>query len=189
MENLSNTEILNAAAELRLRLENQLQPVLSAEENRLLVLEKEILERRERGGFSEFLNGVLIGLGQKRKSAEMLIAEARAAEAHAENLAAEKAAAEKLLTSQKETMHRLENVVRNYKAATSTEAEKATFLKRFYAAADHRVAEHMEIAAREIGATRIIAEFSSTFVERQKIEIASTEKRLAEIGKEFGKLK
>ena len=189
MNDLSNTEILEAAKALRERVAEIPQYVFSPDEAALLQREKEILETRRRGGFGGVVDSLIGTFAGKRATAERMLIEARQAEAAVERLLTEKGALEAGMAKQQQVLQRLEDIARGYHAKVSPEAEKAHFLSRFWAVDDFRRPGHLNTVANEIGTARILAQFIDEYVSMQQGVVKAAQDRVTEISKQIAKIK
>ena len=189
MNNLSNTEVLEAAKALRERTSEVLQYVFSPEEAALLQKEKEILETRRRGGFGGVVDSLIGTFAGKRATAEKMLIEARQAEAEIERLLTEKGALVAGMSKQQQVLQRLEDMARGYHAKVSPEAEKAHFLSRFWAADDFRLPGHLNQLATEITTARVLAQYIDEYVSMQQGVVKSAQDRVSEISKAISKIK
>ncbi|NDG63802.1 MAG: hypothetical protein EBY29_10110 [Planctomycetes bacterium] len=188
-EQLSNTEILEAAKALRERTSEILQYVFSSDESALLQREKEILETRRRGGFGGIVDSLVGTFAGKRATAERMLIEARQAEAEIERLLTEKGALEAGMAKQQAVLQRLQDIASGYHAKVTPEAEKAHFLSRFWASDDFRLPGHLNQVAVEISTARILAEYIDLYIDMQRSVVEGAEKRVTEISKQISKIK
>ena len=189
MNNLSNTEVLEAAKALRERTSEVLQYVFSPEEGALLQKEKEILETRRRGGFGGIVDSLCGTFAGKRATAEKMLIEARQAEAEIERLLTEQGALEAGRAKQEAVLQRLQDIARGYHAKASPEAEKAHFLSRFWASDDFRLPGHLNTVANEINTARVLAQYFDLYTDMQRGVVEAAEKRVTEISKAIAKIK
>jgi hypothetical protein len=189
MNNLSNTEILEAAKALRDRTSEILQYVFTPDEAALLQHEKEILEIRRRGGFGGIVDTLVGTFAGKRQTAERMLIEARQAEAEIERLLSEKGTLEAGMAKQQQVLQRLQDIARGYHAKVSPEAEKAHFLSRFWAVDDFRLPGHLNQVSNEISTARILAEYIDLYIDMQRSVVEGAEKRVTEISKQISKIK
>jgi len=188
-EQLSNTEILEAAKALRERVAEIPQYVFSPDEAALLQREKEILETRQRGGFGGIVDSLVGTFAGKRKTAERMLIEARQAEAEIERLLTEKGALEAGFAKQEAVLQRLQDIASGYHAKVTPEAEKAHFLSRFWAADDFRLPGHLNQVANEINTARVLAQYIDEYVSMQRGVVAAAKDRVTEISKAIAKIK
>ena len=189
MNDLSNTEILEAAKALRERVAEIPQYVFSPDEAALLQREKEILEIRQRGGFGGIVDSLVGTFAGKRKTAERMLIEARQGEAEVERLLTEKGALEAGMAKQQAVLQRLQDMARGYHAKVSPEAEKAHFLSRFWAVDDFRLPGHLNTVANEINTARVLAQYIDLYTDMQRGVVEAAEKRVTEISKAISKIK
>jgi len=189
MNNLSNTEVLEAAKALRERTSEVLQYVFSPEEGALLQKEKEILETRRRGGFGGIVDSLCGTFAGKRATAERMLIEARQGEAEIERLLTEQGALEAGRAKQEAVLQRLHDLARGYHSKVTPEAEKAHFLSRFWAADDFRLPGHLNQVANEINTARVLAEYIDLYVDMQQGVVKNAKDRVTEISKAIAKIK
>ena len=189
MNNLSNTEVLEAAKALRERTDEILQYVFTPDEAALLQREKEILETRRRGGFGGVVDSLIGTFAGKRATAEKMLIEARQAEAEIERLLTEQGALEAGRAKQEAVLQRLHDIARGYHSKVTPEAERAHFLSRFWAADDFRLPGHLNTVANEIGTARILAQFIDEYVSMQQGVVKNAKDRVTEISKAIAKIK
>jgi hypothetical protein len=189
MNNLSNTEVLEAAKALRDRTSEILQYVYTPDEAALLQQEKEILETRRRGGFGGIVDTLVGTFAGKRATAEKMLVEARQAEAEIERLLTEKGTLEAGFAKQEAVLQRLEDIARGYHSKVTPEAEKAHFLSRFWAADDFRLPGHLNQVATEINTARVLAQYIDEYVWMQQGVVAAAKDRVSEISKQISKIK
>ena len=168
MNNLSNSEILEAAKALRDRTSEIAQFVFSPDEAALLQKEKEILETRRRGGFAGVVDSLVGSFAGKRQTAERMLIEARQAEAEVERLLTEKGALQAGMAKQQQVLQRLQDIARGYHAKVTPEAEKAHFLSRFWASDDFRLPGHLNTVANEINTARVLAQYFDLYTDMQR---------------------
>lgn len=189
MNDLSNTEVIEAAKALRERVAEIPQYVFSPDEAALLQREKEVLETRQRGGFGGIVDSLVGTFAGKRKTAEKMLIEARQAEADVERLLSEKGALEAGMAKQQQVLQRLEDMARGYHAKVTPQAEKAHFLSRFWAADDFRLPGHLNTVAAEISTARILAQYIDLYVDMQQGVVKAAQDRVNEISKAIAKIK
>jgi hypothetical protein len=188
-EQLSNSEVLEAAKALRDRTSEILQYVFTPEEAALLQQEKEILEIRRRGGFGGLVDSLVGTFAGKRATAEKMLIEARQAEAEIERLLTEKGALEAGFAKQEAILQRLQDIARGYHSKVTPEAERAHFLSRFWAADDFRLPGHLNQVANEINTARVLAQYIDEYVSMQQGVVKAAKDRVTEISKAIAKIK
>ena len=184
-DNLSNSEILAKAQEIRARDGIEM---LDAEQSEILFKADAILNARRSSGIAGIVESALSKIVGERRSAEMSLEKARRDEANAEALLAERAGLEKNLIRQREVLERLRQMATSAASQATPAAEEAHFLSRFAHADHHSLGAHLQQVALEIAQSRIIAQYSPLYVAAQNKAVAEAEARLKEISKAVSKL-
>lgn len=185
MDNLSNSEILAMAQEIRAREGTM---VLTPEESQIVFRADAIVNARRGSGIAGLVEGALSKIVGQRRSAEAALEKARQDEARIENLLAEKAGLEKNLTRHREVLARLREMTAAAVAAATPESEGRHFLTRFAHSDHYSLPEHLKMVALEIAQRRIVAEYLPLYVERQEQVVSESETRVKEIAKAVSKL-
>ena len=184
-DNLSNSEILAKAQEIRARDGIEM---LNAEQSEILFKADAILNARRSSGIAGVVESALSKIVGDRRSAELSLEKARRDEAAAEALLAERAGLEKNLIRQREVLERLRQMATSAASQATPAAEEAHFLSRFAHADHHSLGAHLQQVALEIVQNRIIAQYSPLYVAAQNKAVAEAEARLKEISKAVSKL-
>jgi hypothetical protein len=185
MSNLSNSEILAKAQEIRARDGIEM---LNAEQSEILFKADAILNARRSSGIAGVVESALAKIVGERRSLEMSLEKARRDEAAAEALLAERAGLEKHLVRQREVLEKLQGMAASAAAQATPAAEEAHFLSRFAHADHHSLGAHLQQVALEIAQARIVAQYAHLYVAAQSKAVTEAEARLKEISKAVSKL-
>lgn len=185
MNNLTNSEILSRAQEIRARDGIEM---LDAEQSEILFKADAILNARRSSGIAGIVESALSKIVGERRSAEVSLEKARRDEHAAEALLAERAGLEKNLVRQREVLEKLKQMAKSAASQVTPQAEEKHFLSRFAHADHYLLPDHLRQVAIEIVQNRIIAQYAELYVERQTGAVAEAEGRLKEIAKQVSKL-
>jgi hypothetical protein len=185
MSNLSNSEILTRAQEIRAHDGIEM---LDAEQSEIIFRADAIINGRRSSGIAGFVESALQKIIGERRSAEMALEKARRDEAAAEALLAERSGIEKHLVRQREVLEKLQQMAAAAAAQVTPQAEESHFLSRFAHADHHSLGAHLQQVALEIAQARIIAQYSPLYVAAQTKVVSDAEARLREISKQVSKL-
>ena len=185
MSNLSNSEILAKAQEIRACTDIAM---LSPKDSQICFQADCIVNARRGSGIASIVESALSKIVGERRSAEMALEQARRAEGAAEALLAERSGLERHLARQREVLEKLQGMAASAAAQVTPAAEGKHFLSRF-AHADHASLQaHLQQVASEIAQARIVAQFMPLYVEAQARVVSEAEARLKEISKAVSKL-
>ena len=166
---LSNTEILERAAEIRAREDES--KLRSAEDSKILFHADRIAEQRERGGFSGVLEKLANNFRSERQQAEATIQRALKAEKDLEDLLWQESAIDVAIQREKGGLVTLQELQRDFAELTTPAAETAKMLSRWDHRHDPRFREHLQFAVKGIMENRLIAEAMPMHIEKSRQEL------------------